>query len=86
MLPARSYAREYVPKEQLLWPETSQHDVGWLVQERRKIERVCELKMFVSVGMMVDMHFSTINNIYIDVILFLHRYESISLLQAIFGK
>ncbi|CAK9050582.1 unnamed protein product [Durusdinium trenchii] len=34
---ARSYARNYIPREQLLWPETSQHEMGWLVQDVKGI-------------------------------------------------
>jgi len=33
----RSFGRSHAPNEQFFWPETAQHDVGWLIQEKSQI-------------------------------------------------
>eukprot|EP00435_Cladocopium_sp_Y103_P017447 s824_g4.t1 len=36
---SRSFARSYAPNEQFLWPETAQHNVGWLIEDPQEGRR-----------------------------------------------
>ena len=34
----RSFGRSHAPNEQFFWPETAQHDVGWLIQVPKDVD------------------------------------------------